>query len=73
VGALTQERTARRSGLREAYSSTPREGRPLVAPDVVDDGARLASFADASLDFVIANHVEDPNRRTRTPATRTQA
>jgi SAM-dependent methyltransferase len=36
----------------------------LRAPDIVDDGARLATFADASVDFVIANHmlehVEDP-------------
>ena len=52
------------AGLREGYKGTLREGRPLVVPDVVDDGARLASFADASLDFVIANHmlehVEDP-------------
>jgi predicted SAM-dependent methyltransferase len=50
--------------LRKAHSSTLRAGRPLVTPDVVDDGARLASFADASLDFVIANHmlehIEDP-------------
>ena len=32
-------------GLREAYDSTLREGRPLIVPDVVDDGIRLASFA----------------------------
>jgi SAM-dependent methyltransferase len=52
------------AGLREAYASTLREGRPLVTPDIVDDGARLASLADSSLDFVVANHmlehVEDP-------------
>ena len=38
--------------------------RPLVVPDVIDDGERLATFADGSLDFVVANHmlehVEDP-------------
>jgi SAM-dependent methyltransferase len=38
------------------------EGIP--ATDVIDDGAALSTFADASLDFVIANHVlehiEDP-------------
>lgn len=52
------------TGLRGVHSSTLREGRPLVVPDVVDDGARLALFADASLDFVVANHmlehIEDP-------------
>ena len=31
-------------------------GQPLVDVDVVDDGETLASFADASLDFVVANH-----------------
>jgi hypothetical protein len=29
-------------GLRETHGNTLREGRPLVVPDVVDDGARLA-------------------------------
>lgn len=52
------------TGLREAHDRTLCQGRPLVVPDVVDDGARLASFADGSLDFVVANHmlehVEDP-------------
>jgi SAM-dependent methyltransferase len=52
------------AGLREEHSSTLRAGRPLVVPDVVDDGARLGSFEDASLDFVVSNHmlehVEDP-------------
>jgi SAM-dependent methyltransferase len=51
-------------GLCEAHSRTLLEGRSLVVPDVVDDGARLGSFSDASLDFVVANHmlehVEDP-------------
>lgn len=40
------------------------EGSAIVAPDVVDDGETLASFADASVDFVVANHMlehtEDP-------------
>ena len=37
---------------------------PLVDPDVIDDGETLGTFADGSLDFVIANHLiehtEDP-------------
>ncbi len=52
------------AGLCRVHNRTLREGRPLITPDVVDDGACLSSFADASLDFVIANHmlehVEDP-------------
>jgi predicted SAM-dependent methyltransferase len=52
------------AGLRRVHGETLAAGRPLVAPDVVDDGARLDSFADDSLDFVVANHmlehIEDP-------------
>jgi SAM-dependent methyltransferase len=39
-------------------------GRDLVSVDILDDGERLASVPDASVDFVIANHFlehcEDP-------------
>jgi SAM-dependent methyltransferase len=39
---------------------------PIQPPDIIDDGERLALFADHSLDFVIANHFlehcEDPLR-----------
>jgi SAM-dependent methyltransferase len=31
-------------------------GLPLVEPDIVDDGQKLAKIADESQDFVIANH-----------------
>jgi SAM-dependent methyltransferase len=52
------------AGLREAYGSTLPPGRTVVVPHVVDDGERLDSFADSSLDFVVANHmlehVQDP-------------
>jgi SAM-dependent methyltransferase len=50
--------------LRETFGSTLAAGRPLVVPDVVDDGSRLDTFASSSQDFVVANHVlehvEDP-------------
>ena len=36
--------------LRATYSVNLRHGRPLVTPDVIDDGTRLASFPDASLE-----------------------
>lgn len=58
VDAMTSEK------LLEAISGIYEPLQRLVRVDVVDDGARLASFDDASLDFVIANHVlehlEDP-------------
>jgi len=48
--------------LRRQYPEL--ETTPLVEPDIVDDGEKLTRFADASLDFVIANHFlehcEDP-------------
>lgn len=50
--------------LRVHHAHLLAAGSTLVAPDVVDDGERLESFADGSLDFVIANHFvehsEDP-------------
>jgi SAM-dependent methyltransferase len=32
-------------------------GAAIVAPDVIDDGERLATVGDASQDFVVANHM----------------
>ncbi|MEA2351146.1 MAG: hypothetical protein QOG86_2087 [Thermoleophilaceae bacterium] len=51
--------------LQEIYArEISTHGWPLVPPDVIDEGERLGKFDDASLDFVIANHmlehVEDP-------------
>ena len=48
--------------LREHYPELSRD--KLVPVDIVDDGERLASIEDSSLDFIIANHFyehcEDP-------------
>lgn len=48
--------------LRRQYPELAHES--LIDPDVIDDGEKLASFTDASVDFVIANHFiehcEDP-------------
>jgi SAM-dependent methyltransferase len=48
--------------LRERFPSLA--GERLVEVEIVDEGERLASLADDSLDFVVANHflehVEDP-------------
>jgi SAM-dependent methyltransferase len=48
--------------LREHYPEL--DDYDLVAPDIIDDGESLASIPDASVDFVIANHMiehcEDP-------------
>jgi predicted SAM-dependent methyltransferase len=41
-------------GLRRHYPELA--GLPLVEVDVVDDGETLSTIADASVDFVIANH-----------------
>lgn len=50
--------------LRAHHGHLLAAGQHLQWPDVVDDGERLQSFADESLDFVIANHfiehAEDP-------------
>jgi SAM-dependent methyltransferase len=50
--------------LRQHHAHLVRDGEKLVAPDVVDDGEKLSTFADDSVDFVIANHFiehsEDP-------------
>jgi SAM-dependent methyltransferase len=42
------------SELRTHYPELDHE--PLVQVDIVDDGERLATIADSSLDFVVANH-----------------
>ena len=48
--------------LRADHLQLAEEG--FVEPDVVDDGEKLATFADGSVDFVVANHfiehAEDP-------------
>jgi SAM-dependent methyltransferase len=42
------------SGLRAHYPELEQE--PLVEVDIIDDGERLATIPDSSLDFVVANH-----------------
>jgi SAM-dependent methyltransferase len=54
-----------RFGVPEARAHYPElSDYELVRPDLIDDGERLASVADMSVDFVIANHMiehcEDP-------------
>lgn len=53
-----------RDELLRVWSGTYSRARSVVDTGVVDDGERLEEFADASVDFVIANHVlehiEDP-------------
>ena len=52
--------------LKAAYP----DAQKITPPDVVDDGEALSSFADASQDFVIANHFlehsQDPIRTVQT-------
>ena len=40
--------------LRDQYPDLADE--TIVAPDIIDDGTRLATIADSSQDFVVANH-----------------
>ncbi len=61
----TSVRYVDRKPLEELRQEFPElAGLELVAPDIVDDGARLSSIEDESLDFVVANHFlehcEDP-------------
>jgi SAM-dependent methyltransferase len=55
-------------GLRREYPELA--DKELVAPSVIDDGQTLATVADESVDFVIANHMlehcEDPIGALRT-------
>jgi len=50
--------------LRRHHAHLVADGQTLVVPDVIDDGELLESFADESVDFVIASHFiehcEDP-------------
>lgn len=50
--------------LHEHHAHLLAAGQTLTPPDIVDDGERLDTFADAEVDFVIANHfiehAEDP-------------
>lgn len=54
--------------LRKHYPEL--EGEPLVPVDVIDDGERLTTVADGSVDFVVANHFlehcQDPLAALRT-------
>jgi SAM-dependent methyltransferase len=61
----TEVRYVDRMTVEELRSHYPElSGFEFVAPDIVDDGEQLRSFASESLDFVIANHflehTEDP-------------
>ncbi|HRJ27353.1 MAG TPA: class I SAM-dependent methyltransferase [Fimbriimonadaceae bacterium] len=54
--------------LRQEYPELKND--PIQAPDVLDNGETLSSFADESQDFLIANHflehTEDPFRALQT-------
>ena len=74
IGALHQPLPAPRSARVSYVDRLPAEGlrrempeleaHPIVRVDIVDDGERLASIADGTQDFVVANHFlehcEDP-------------